>query len=144
MTTPAADRVLIEKRAHRLTLLRGGRKLKSYRVALGTGGLARKLRQGDRRVPEGVYRIDARNAQSGFHLALHISYPDAADVLRARAAGYSPGGDVMIHGLKNGYGWLGRLHAGTDWTLGCIAVTDQEIEEIWRLVPIGTAVEIRP
>lgn len=139
-----ADRVLVEKRAHRLTLLAGGRRLKSYRVALGTGGLAPKVREGDGRVPEGVYRIAARNPRSAFHLSLRISYPDAADLARARAGGYPPGGDVMIHGLRNGYGWMGRLHTLHDWTKGCIAVTDHEIEEIWRLVPDGTPVEIRP
>lgn len=139
-----ADRVLIEKRAHRLTLLRAGSVLRTYRVALGSGGLERKLRQGDARVPEGIYRVDSRNANSGYHRALHISYPSAADVARARAAGYQPGGDVMIHGIKNGFGWLGSLHAEHDWTLGCIAVTDPEIEEIWRLVPNGCLVEIRP
>jgi murein L,D-transpeptidase YafK len=139
-----ADRVLVEKRDHRLTLLRGGKPLKTYRVALGTGGLARKARAGDNLVPEGTYRVDSRNAHSSFHLALHVSYPSVADVERARAHGWQAGGDIMIHGLPKGYGWLGRLHTQHDWTRGCIAVADDEIEEIWRLVPNGTPVEIRP
>jgi murein L,D-transpeptidase YafK len=141
---PQADRVLVEKQAHRLTLFHRGAVLRAYTVALGTGGLGRKERQGDRLVPEGEYTIDGRNAASAFHRALHVSYPNAEDRARARALGVSPGGDIMIHGIKNGYGWVGHRHLLRDWTLGCIAVTDEEIEEIWRLVPDGTLVEIRP
>ncbi len=139
-----ADRVLVEKAAHRLSLLRGGRVLKVYRVALGRGGAGAKTRQGDDLVPEGIYSIDSRNAGSAFHRALHVSYPNAADRARARKQGVEPGGDIMIHGLPNGYGWLGGAHRVRDWTRGCMAVTDAEIEEIWRLVPNGVTVEIRP
>jgi murein L,D-transpeptidase YafK len=81
---------------------------------------------------------------SQFHLALHLSYPNAKDRARAAKLGVSPGGDIMIHGLPNGYGWVGSKHLLRDWTDGCVAVTDQEIEEIWRLVPNGTTVEIKP
>jgi len=139
-----AARIVIDKSAHRLTLWRGGRAFKTYQVALGRGGLAPKSRQGDDLVPEGSYRIDGRNAQSAYHRALHVSYPNAADLARARKLGVRPGGDIMIHGLPNGYGWLGPVHRFRDWTRGCIAVTDDEIEELWRLVPAGTPVEIRP
>jgi len=93
---------------------------------------------------EGVYVIDSRNSQSQFHRSLHISYPNAEDKERARKLGASPGGDIFIHGLLNGYGFVGAVHRARDWTGGCIAVTDQEIEEIWRLVDNGTPVEIRP
>ena len=141
---PRVDRVVVEKRDHRLTLWSGGAAWKTYRVALGRGGLAPKTRQGDDLVPEGFYRIDARNAQSAYHLALHISYPNAADLARARKLRVEPGGDIMIHGLPNHYGWIGGAHRLHDWTRGCIAVTNDEIEEIWRLVPAGTPVEIRP
>jgi murein L,D-transpeptidase YafK len=98
----------------------------------------------DARTPEGRYLIDSRNVASAYHKALHISYPNADDRKRAAKLGVSPGGAVMIHGLPNGKGWLGGAHRLYDWTLGCIAVTDQEIDEIWNLVPTGTPVEIRP
>lgn len=88
--------------------------------------------------------LDYRNARSSFHRSLHVSYPDSADVARARAAGVDPGGMIMVHGIRNGLGWLGRLHRALDWTDGCIAVTNREIEEIWRAVPDGTPIEIRP
>jgi murein L,D-transpeptidase YafK len=139
-----ADHVLVEKKEHRLALLRGTQVLKTYRVALGGGGLAPKRQQGDGRVPEGEYRIDGRNAGSAYHRSLHVSYPNDVDRSRARTMGVATGGDIMIHGIKNGWGWLGRQHLDRDWTLGCIAVTDPEIEQIWSLVPNGTRVTIVP
>ena len=126
-----------------MTLFAGNRPLRVYKVALGRGGLEPKMREGDNRVPEGRYRIDGRNANSAFYLSLHISYPDATDTARARSRGKEPGGDIMIHGIRNGLGWLGSLHRRADWTAGCIAVTDSEIKEIWSAVPDGTPVEIR-
>ena len=139
-----ADRILVEKSAHRLTLLRGGRPLKVYLVALGRGPIGDKVQQGDNRTPEGVFVIDGRNSQSAYHRALHVSYPDAAHRARAKKLGVSPGGDIMIHGLPNNLSWLGALHRRVDWTAGCIALTDPEIEEVWHAVPNGTPVEIRP
>lgn len=138
------DRILILKKKHELRLLNGNEIVKSYAVALGRGGLKPKMREGDRRTPEGLYRIDSRNPSSRFHLALHISYPDEADKERARKLGVDPGRDIMIHGLGNEFMHLGTRQHLYDWTDGCIAVTDSEIEEIWRLVPEGTPVEIRP
>ena len=96
------------------------------------------------KTPEGSYIIDSRNPHSQFHLALHISYPNDADRARARRLGVNPGGDIMIHGLPPQWAWLGAAHRKTDWTLGCIAVTNPEIEEIWALVRIGTPIEIKP
>lgn len=140
-----ADRVVIQKSRHLMTLYRDGTVLRSYQVALGTGGLAPKRRQYDRLTPEGRYRVDGRNANSAYHLSLHLSYPNAADIAAAEARGESPGGDIMIHGFPNGLGWLGALpHGFKDWTAGCIAIADNEIEEIWRAVPDGTPVEILP
>jgi murein L,D-transpeptidase YafK len=139
-----ADSILILKHDHVLQLLANGKVIRTYKVALGSGGLQRKERQGDGRTPEGHYVIDSRNAHSAYHKALHVSYPNADDRKRAAALGVSPGGDIMIHGLPNGRGWIGPAHRAVDWTLGCIAVTDQEIDEIWSLVPVGTPVEIRP
>jgi murein L,D-transpeptidase YafK len=143
--TPAkADSVLVLKKDHILQLLAGGKVIRTYKVALGQGGLAPKEREGDARTPEGRYIVDARNAASSYHKALHISYPNAEDRKRAAKLAVPPGGAVMIHGLPNGKGWVGATHRLYDWTLGCIAVTDQEIDEIWNLVPVGTPVEIRP
>lgn len=139
-----ADKVLIEKKARRLTLLSNGEVLKTYHIALGANPKGPKVCQGDGRTPEGIYRIDCRNPNSRHHLALHISYPNAADRNRARRRGVPPGRDIMIHGIRNELGWLGGLHRFIDWTDGCIAVTNSEIKEIWRAVPDGTEVEIRP
>ena len=140
---PTVDHILVLKKEHRLLLLSGDQIVKAYAVALGSGGLAPKQRQGDDRTPEGFYRIDYRNPASRFHLALHISYPDQTDRERARKRGVSPGGDIMIHGLGSEFKSLGTKHYSYDWTAGCIAVTDSEIEEIWQLVPDRTPVEIR-
>ena len=141
---PTADRVLIEKSARRLTLLVDGEAMRSYSVALGANPKGHKQREGDERTPEGVYSIDARNPNSSFHLSLRISYPNAQDRARAAAAGEDPGGLIMIHGMRNGLGWLGGLHRLIDWTDGCIAVTNREMDEIWDAVPVGTPVDIRP
>ncbi len=138
------SKVLIEKRERRLTLIAKDSALKSYRIALGGNPNGPKERQGDDKTPEGTYIIDSRNTDSAYHLSLHISYPSEKDLRRARELGVSPGGDIMIHGLKNGFSWIGDSHALVDWTKGCIAVTDEEIEEIADLVPNGTIVEIRP
>ena len=139
-----ADKILIVKSAHTMTLLSGGKMLKTYKVALGGAPVGPKRVEGDHKTPEGNYVIDAKNAHSRFHLALHISYPSAADTETARKLGARPGGAIMIHGLAGSFAYLGPLHRQTDWTDGCIAVTNAEIEEVWRLVPVGTRVEIRP
>jgi murein L,D-transpeptidase YafK len=139
-----ADRIIVEKSRHRLTLVANGQTLTSYPVAFGRSAMGAKVCQGDQRTPEGNYRIDARNPRSAFHLGLHISYPNAKDCARSRRAGCRPGGEIMLHGLPNGLGWVGRLHRLVDWTSGCIAVTNPEIGEIWRVVPVGTPIEIRP
>lgn len=144
LRTEAADNVLIEKKERRLTLLSKGEVIKTYKIALGGDPVGPKERQGDNKTPEGTYIIDSRNRNSGYHLSLHISYPNERDKVRAKELNVSPGGDIMIHGIKNGLAWVGNLHAGTDWTKGCIAVTDEEMEEIYKLVPNGTMVEIRP
>ncbi len=138
-----ADLVVVEKTAHRMTLYARRHVLRVYTISLGTGGLDPKSRRGDDLTPEGHYEIDARNAHSGFYRALHISYPSAMDRKVAAARGFAPGGDVMIHGLRNYTGWIGTWQRAIDWTDGCIAVTDDEMDEIWRAVPNGTPVEIR-
>ncbi len=139
-----ADRVVVIKHEHAMMLMHDGQVLKTYRVALGRGGLGPKVRAGDNRVPEGVYPVAGRNAHSTFHRALRVGYPTPEQVRRDRREGIDPGGDIMIHGIRNGLGWVGRLQRLVDWTKGCIGVTDGEIEEIWRVVPDGTPIEIRP
>jgi murein L,D-transpeptidase YafK len=137
-------RVLVLKKEHKMQLLSGETVIKTYTVALGRGGLSPKQREGDHLTPEGLYQIDRRNKNSRFYLALHVSYPNEVDRQRARKLGVNPGGDIMIQGITNGLGWLGSMHRIFDWTNGCIAVTDTEMDEIWLLVPDGTIVEIRP
>jgi murein L,D-transpeptidase YafK len=139
-----SDRVLVLKKERTLELLSRGKVIKSYKVALGGDPIGPKTRQGDHKTPEGVYVLDFRNAHSKFHRALHISYPNEQDRAQARKLNISPGGDVFVHGLPNGYGFVGAAHRMKDWTDGCVAVTDEEIEEIWRAVPDGTPIEIRP
>jgi murein L,D-transpeptidase YafK len=149
-TTPSADssgrkadRIVITKSQHIMTLFADGKALKTYKVALGRSTGA-KQRQGDHKTPVGQYVIDQKNSQSRFHLALHVSYPNADDIKRAREAKADPGGLIMIHGIPDRFGWLGSLQNKLDWTDGCIAVTNPEIEEVWKLVPVGTPVEIQP
>ena len=139
-----ADSIVIEKRAHRLTLFHMGRPLRTYLVALGAGGVDKdKVSAGDRRTPEGLFSVEARNPFSHYHLALRLSYPDVRHRTIAQQLGVSPGGDIMIHGLPNGRHAVGAFHRTKDWTNGCIALTDEEIEEIWSAVPVGTPVEIK-
>ncbi len=140
----SADKIVIEKSRRRLTLWQGNQVLKTYRIALGRSPKGKKTRANDNRTPEGFYRVDGRNPHSRYHLALHLSYPNAIDRAEAEQRRQKPGGDIMIHGIRNGLGWLGPLHRTVNWTRGCVAVTDAEIEQIWKLVPDGTPVEIRP
>lgn len=137
------DRLVVDKAEHRLTLLRGGKVVGVYQVALGRGGLAPKAVEGDGRVPEGVYRITERKADSQFYKALRVGYPTTAEADAARNRGVDPGSDIMIHGLPNGMGWIGSWHRLRDWTAGCVALTDAEMDQLWKRVPVGTIVEIR-
>jgi murein L,D-transpeptidase YafK len=139
-----ADRIVVEKSARRLTLFQNGRALKSYPVALGLAPSGAKQYEGDQRTPEGIYKIDFHKPDSDYHLALHISYPEQPDIDRAAVEGLSAGSDIMIHGLPNGRGWIGRFHQRSDWTAGCVAVANFEIEEIYQAVPDGTPIELRP
>ena len=141
---PTADSILIVKHTHTLTLFRDGQPIKQYRVALGRGGLGPKDHAGDNKVPEGTYRIVSRNPHSAFYRSLHVGYPTPQQITAAESRGIDPGGDIMIHGIRNGLGWLGPAHRLVDWTKGCIAVTDPEMDQIWSSVPDGTTIEIRP
>ena len=139
---PAIDRIVVEKSQRRMEPMSGGQVVHSYKIALGFAPEGDKQQQGDGRTPEGKYVIESRNEASSFHLSLKISYPGPADRAVAAARGVSPGGDIFIHGAPNW--WVPPDQPPGDWTRGCIAVTKAEIEEIWKLVPDGTPVEIRP
>lgn len=136
------DRILIEKSARRLSVWQGGNLVREYRIRLGFAPDGDKVRQGDGKTPEGVFRVDRRNNRSQFHLSLGIDYPQEDDRIRARKGGYDPGGDIFIHGqpnqIRDGYQIRG------DWTEGCIAIDNSQIEELFAATPIGAKVEIRP
>lgn len=138
------DRIVVMKSTRTMTLESNRRAIKTYKVALGGEPIGAKEREGDHKTPEGEYFVDAKNPHSQFYLALHLSYPNAADRARARKLGAGPGGDVEIHGLGKKFGWIGARHRLTDWTDGCVAVTNEEIEEIFRMVAVGTRVELKP
>jgi len=136
------DRIIVEKSQRRMELMSGSRVVRSYDIALGFAPEGDKQREGDGKTPEGRYVIESRNASSSFHLSLRLSYPDTADRAAAAVLGVSPGGDIFIHGAPNW--WFLPGQPPGDWTRSCIAVTKAEIEEIWRLVPDDTPVEIKP
>ena len=139
-----ADKILVMKSEHTMTLLKNDVPLRTYKISIGRNPIGQKTRAGDHRTPEGSYVVDWRNPQSKFHLSLHVSYPNPHDSANAQLAHVQPGGDIMIHGLQNGLGWIGRFHRFVDWTDGCIAVTNFEMDQIWRAVPDRTPIEIRP
>ena len=127
-----------------MTLFRNGREVCSYHIAVGRNPEGPKIRQGDHKTPEGNYILDRKNTRSGFQVAVHISYPNELDRERAARERVALGGDIMVHGIKNGFGWVGRLHRLVDWTDGCIALTNAEMDQFVKLVPEGTPIEIRP
>jgi murein L,D-transpeptidase YafK len=138
------DHVVVYKHERRLVLLSQERELRSYRIALGGEPSGPKMRQGDHRTPEGSYILDSRNPSSHFYKAFHISYPNPKDVAAAKKLGVSAGGDIMLHGLPRKYAFVGKAHTLHDWTDGCIAVSNEEMDEIWNLVRVGTPIEIKP
>jgi murein L,D-transpeptidase YafK len=143
-STQNVDRVIVLKKERTLQLMSHGKVLKTYKVALGGNPVGPKLQQGDHRTPEGTYVLDHRNVHSHYYKSIHISYPSAIDRAKAAKLHVLPGGDIFLHGLPNGYGAVGSAHRLRDWTDGCVAVTDEEIDEIWKLVADGTPIEMRP
>ncbi|HUX80208.1 MAG TPA: L,D-transpeptidase family protein [Alphaproteobacteria bacterium] len=139
------DKVVVHKSKRTLILEGQGRVIKSYKVALGRSPQGHKEQVGDNKTPEGRYIIDRRNPRSAnYHKALHISYPNREDCSNAKKKGCLPGGDIFIHGIRKSLRFLGKAHSLTDWTRGCIAVSNDEIDEIFELVQEGTPIEIRP
>jgi murein L,D-transpeptidase YafK len=137
------DLIRVDKSAHLMSVYRQGRLVREFRVAIGRGDPGPKRRQGDGRVPEGTYRITAHNPDSAFHLSLRIGYPTQEQIAAASRLGVNPGGDIMIHGLPNGRSSIGSRHTMVDWTEGCIAVTNREIEWLYKAVKVGALIEIR-
>jgi hypothetical protein len=138
------DRLLLEKKARRLTAYCEGKPVRVYLVSLGFAPEGHKEVEGDGKTPEGEYYIDSKNPKSAYYKNLGISYPNAADRERAAKLGKSPGGDIKIHGLAPAYAALGQAHRLTDWTYGCIAVTNEEMEELYQRTPVGTPILIVP
>lgn len=141
-----ADYVLVEKSARRMTLWRDRQVIRQYEIRLGLNPVGPKRVEGDKRTPEGLYTINGRNPDSRFHLSLGISYPERWDLIMAAQSGRNPGGAIVIHGLPDGVDPQKalRIHREGDWTDGCIALTNSEIEEVWSLVPDGIPIEILP
>lgn len=138
------DSIIIYKSKRELLVYSKGKLLKKYKIALGRNPIGAKAFEGDRKTPEGIYYINDKNPTSGWHKNLGISYPNAVDRKRAKQLGKATGGDIKIHGLQNKRGFVGKFHRWKDWTLGCIALTDNEVDELYRAVKIGTPIEIKP
>jgi murein L,D-transpeptidase YafK len=138
------DKLIVEKSKREMHALCNGTVVKTYSIALGSAPEGHKEYEGDMKTPEGIYTIDSKNPKSAYYLNLGISYPNATDRTHAASIGKSPGGDIKIHGLKNGMGYIGKAHLLSDWTHGCIALTNEEMEELFKAVPLGTTIEIKP
>lgn len=138
------DKLVVIKHKNRLDLMANNKVVKSYEISLGRVPQGHKEFEGDKKTPEGLYIIDDKSTESGYHKNLGISYPNEKDIAHAKTLGKSPGGLIKIHGMRNGFGWVGRFHLLFNWTLGCIAVTNEEMDELYENVKVGTPIEIHP
>jgi murein L,D-transpeptidase YafK len=141
---PTVDLVKVDKSERTLSLMSGTTQLAQFPIVLGGNPIGHKQQEGDERTPEGRYILDFRKTDSAFFKAIHISYPNTTDKLNAKRRGVSPGGAIMIHGQKNGFGWLASVTQKFDWTDGCIALSDEDMQRVWDLVPVHTPIEIAP
>ena len=139
-----ADIVVVQKKDRVMLLMKNGKEFKRYKIVLGGNPIGHKQQEGDQRTPEGNYVLDYKKSDSSFYKAIHVSYPHIEDKKRAKQLGVNPGGFIMIHGQKNGFGWLSGLAQQFDWTDGCIAVKNSEMDEIWDAVDVGTPIQINP
>ena len=139
-----ADRVLVIKSKKRLYLIQDNEVFASYHVVFGENPKGHKQQQGDQRTPEGHYILGYRNVNSSFYKSIHISYPNKQDRIRARERGVSPGGDIMIHGQPNEWAWISPFSRFVNWTDGCIALSNRDMDAVWDAVRPGTPIEIRP
>ena len=134
--------IIVYKSDRKLELRSNDRIIKTYRIALGKNPTGHKQRQGDNKTPEGTYKISGKNPNSKFHKSLRISYPNEQDILCAKNNCVNPGRDIMIHGLDKKSSWIGKAHVARDWTHGCIAVSNDEIDEIYRTTKVGATIQI--
>ena len=141
---PVADEVIVEKESRKLHLMKNGRAFRTFEIALGIAPVGDKEEEGDFKTPEGRYLLDGRNRDSDYFLSIHISYPNAADRRAAAAKGVDPGGQIMIHGQPNEPSYSAAYYATTDWTNGCIAVSNSDMIDIWLMTPDDVPIEIRP
>ena len=139
-----ADFVLVEKSKNLLTLFKNKKVIGTYHVVFGGDPVGHKEQEGDNKTPEGRYMLDSKNVNSAYYKSIHISYPNAKDIANAKAKGVSPGGAIMIHGQKNGFGWAAATTQKTNWTLGCIALTNEDMEIVWKSVSVPIPIEIKP
>ncbi len=139
-----ADKVLVEKTKHTLTLFKNGKVIKSYHVVFGGNPVGHKEREGDERTPEGNYTLDLKNAKSAYYKSIHISYPNDKDIANAKKKGLSPGGAIMIHGQKNGYAAFETQTQKFNWTLGCIALKNKDMDDLWNKIDVPIKIEIKP
>lgn len=138
------DKIVVHKDKRVLLVYSKGNLLKSYKIALGKNPVGDKQFEGDDKTPEGLYYINDKNPNSGYHKNLGVSYPNASDSVEAKSFNKPVGGDIKIHGIRNYMGIIGKFHNLRDWTRGCIAVTDEEIDDLYEHVPIGTPIQINP
>jgi murein L,D-transpeptidase YafK len=141
---PTGNRIVVEKSKRLMHVYNNQQAIITFRIALGKQANGAKTCQGDNRTPEGIYTIIEHKKKSKYYRALKISYPSNADKQRAKNKRCNPGGDIMIHGLENGYGWVGRAHRSVDWTNGCIAITNEEMDILYKMVSNGSSIEIKP
>jgi len=138
------DSIVVYKSKRQLLAYSDGKLIKTYKISLGGQPEGEKKIEGDKKTPEGVYYINDKNPKSGYHKNLGISYPNDQDIKEAKKLGKPTGSDVKIHGLRNKLGFIKKFHRWYDWTAGCIALTDEEIDELYDAVKIGTRIEIKP
>jgi murein L,D-transpeptidase YafK len=139
-----ADLVVVEKKSKILSLFKNERRIASFSVAFGANPVGHKQQEGDERTPEGRYKLDYKKTETNYHKAIHISYPNAQDIADAKKRGVSPGGAIMIHGQKKGWGWAAIFTQRINWTNGCIALADDDLDFVWNAVDVGTPIEIKP
>lgn len=144
MANQKADLVVVRKSESRLYLHRDGKPFAAYKASFGAEPTGHKQQEGDERTPEGRYILDSKNTKSAFHKSIHISYPNEKDMASAKARGVSPGGLIMIHGQKNGLGWLSFVSQWFNWTDGCVGLSNKDMDEVWNAVDVGTPIMIYP
>jgi murein L,D-transpeptidase YafK len=142
LSNAGVDSVKVDKSENKMYLFDGDKLVKEYHVAFGANPKGHKQREGDEKTPEGTYTLDYKKEDSSFYRSMHVSYPNKLDKENAKKNGYSPGGFIMIHGQKNWLGWLAPLMQNFNWTDGCIALTNSEMDEFMELVKVGTRIDI--